>query len=432
MKQYRHTPAYLHAHHLHINVNHTQIKMKTFFKNAVLYCMLLAGTPCVCAQPDTAPDGPGIVFRFVKGKDMFYVPWKGNGARLDSLCLMVEPERLETGSIHVDGYGPSKGLVKIRCNRVKSELILRRGVREEHFTTTNRIGAFNGMHDVVVVTLPAIETGPEVQPTGKPETERQVQAVQPTVTAEPQHGETTADGPGSSPAPDMKDGQAGKDGSPSQPRWTIGLNAGIPFFWGDMVSLSADKKYMGFAAGIQGGYRFSRLLAVSLSVDYAQGKLGARDYARDYLLAPDGMTWYVPQAQDMRSYKDLYAKVSLVNVGLGLDVNLNRIFGKKAAERRFTVWLSPAVYAQFFDADVYTKDGGNRYSDGTTQPDNVSLGLGGALALRYRIARNMDIQLKNSLFWMTDNLFDGIRTIYGETRHNAAWIPQIGFVWGIR
>ena len=32
---------------------------------------------------------------------------------------------------------------------------------------------------------------------------------------------------------------------------------------------------------------------------------------------------------------------------------------------------------------------------------------------------------------MTDNNFDGIRTIFGETRHNAAWIPQIGIIWNI-
>ncbi|WP_416980378.1 OmpA family protein [Alistipes ihumii] len=215
-------------------------------------------------------------------------------------------------------------------------------------------------------------------------------------------------------------------------RWSVGLNAGIPFFWGDMLSMSADKTYIGFAIGVQGGYRISDLLAVSLSADYAQGKLGARGYAEDYLLAPDGMTWYVPQQQAMQRYGDLYSKVSLVNVGLSLDVNINRIFSKRAAEHRFTVWVSPTVYGQFFSADIYTKADDKRYSDGTTKPGGLSLGLGGALSLRYRVTRNIDLQLKNSLFWMTDNRFDGIQTIFGKTRHNAAWIPQIGVVWNIK
>ena len=31
------------------------------------------------------PDGsPQVIFRFVEGKDMFYVPWNGNGDSLDT------------------------------------------------------------------------------------------------------------------------------------------------------------------------------------------------------------------------------------------------------------------------------------------------------------------------------------------------------------
>lgn len=60
------------------------------------------------------------------------------------------------------------------------------------------------------------------------------------------------------------------------------------------------------------------------------------------------MTWYVPQEQTMQRYGDLYSKVSLVNVGLSLDVNINRIFGKQVVGHRFTVWVSPTVYGQFF------------------------------------------------------------------------------------
>ena len=199
-----------------------------------------------------------------------------------------------------------------------------------------------------------------------------------------------------------------------------------------MLSMSASKTYIGFAVGVQGGYRISELLTISLSADYASGKLGAWDYAQDYLLAPDGMTWYVPQEQAMQRYGDLYSKVSLVNAGLSLDVNINRIFSKRAAEHRFTAWISPTVYGQFFSADIYTKEGDKRYSDGVTEPDKISLGLGGALSLRYRIIQDIDLQLKNSLIWITDNHFDGIRTPFGKTKQNALWIPQIGVVWHIK
>ena len=213
--------------------------------------------------------------------------------------------------------------------------------------------------------------------------------------------------------------------------WSAGLNAGIPFFWGDMLSLSAGKSYIGFALGAQGSYHFSDLISVSLSVDYARGKLGARDYAKDFMLSPDGMTWYVPRQEAMQTYSNLYADVSLTNIGLSLDININRIFGKMAARNRFTAWISPTVYGQFFTASIRKSDG-SRYSDGTTRPDILSLGIGGSLSLRYSLTRNIGIQLKNSVFWMTDNNFDGIRTPFGKTKHNASWIPQIGIIWKIR
>lgn len=407
--------------------------MKTFFKYAALCCMLLAWSPSIHAQQNGSRE-PQIVFRFVKGNDMFYIPWSDNGMKLDSLCLMLEPAKLETGSIRVDGYGNDKNTVKTRCNRVKSELILRRGLREEHFTTTNRIGTFEGMHNVVVVTLPVIVTDTQETQPHQPESAQQTQPK-----PQEQHAQPAPE-QAAKPATEVQSQHEASEtaewaetaSKPAFSRWAVGLNVGIPFFWGDMLSMSADKGYIGFAVGVQGGYRFSELLAVSLSVDYTRGKLGARDYARDYLLAPDGMTWYVPQQQAMQRYGDLYSKVSLVNVGLSLDVNMNRIFSRRAAEHRFTVWVSPTVYGQFFKADIYTESGDSRYSDGTTEPDKFSLGLGGALSLRYRVARDIDLQLKNSLFWMTDNHFDGIRTPFGKTKHNAAWIPQIGVVWNIR
>lgn len=121
----------------------------------------------------------------------------------------------------------------------------------------------------------------------------------------------------------------------------------------------------------------------------------------------------------------------IVRYGLSLDVNINRIFRKNTSGHRFTVWISPAVFGQFFDAGIYTAATGSRYSDGTTRPDVFSFGAGGSVSLRYRIIRELDIQLKNTVMWMTDNNFDGIRTIFGETRHNAAWIPQIGIIWNI-
>lgn len=411
------------------------------------------------------PDGGGesryVIFNFLKGDDMFYSALGGNSDMLDSLSLETALSSLEEGSIRVDGYGDDLEIVKIRCSRVKSELIVRYGLKEESFVTSLMTGTFNGVHDAVVITLPAPatcsrETQPEdttIAGAGQTASPEQIQPEESapadtvrtaeetlseeTVCTVPEEKEEPAnnlppetthlsDNPVTEPERPKENREDGFRG-----RWQAGLNAGIPFFWGDMLSMSADKTYIGFAAGLQCSYRFSELLSVTLSADYATGRLGARDYAENYMLSPDGMTWYIPGTQPLMPYKDLYSNIHSVNIGLGLDINVNRIFWKDISGHRFTAWISPAVYGQFFHADIHSKSDGSRYSDGTTQPAEFSLGLGGSVSLRYRLSRSIDIQLKNTALWMTDNNFDGIRTIFGNTRHNAAWIPQVGIIWNI-
>ena len=135
----------------------------------VLLCTLLAmvAAPMFAQATDKAPQ---VVFRFVEGKDMFYVPWNGNGTALDSLCRMINPAALDRGSVKVDGYSDTKKLSMIRCNRVKSELITRKGLQEEHFTTTNNVGEWNGLKNVIFVTLPILY---KVETEKRQETQRQ-------------------------------------------------------------------------------------------------------------------------------------------------------------------------------------------------------------------------------------------------------------------
>ena len=123
-------------------------------------CFVIGLLPSFGQTPDGSPQ---VIFRFVEGKDMFYVPWNGNGAALDSLCQMVNADELLAGSVRVDGYSATKQLSMVRCNRVKSELILRRGLTEDHFTTTNNVGKFQGMANVVIVTLPVMKAAEVAQ-----------------------------------------------------------------------------------------------------------------------------------------------------------------------------------------------------------------------------------------------------------------------------
>ena len=131
----------------------------------MLFGMLCAGS----AWAQTAPPDQTVTFRFVAGRDMFYIPWGGNGAELDRLHSLVDEYRTEITSgrmpVHVDGYCASLPAAQenlrtaaVRSNRVKSELITHKGLREENFITQNHASAYTGAdgvrrRDMVVVTL---------------------------------------------------------------------------------------------------------------------------------------------------------------------------------------------------------------------------------------------------------------------------------------
>ncbi len=102
-------------------------------------------------------------FRFVPQKDMFYVPWRNNGQELASLLEFVENHKTDITDgrlpVCVDGYcnsGESRqaslAIAKIRSNRVKSELIVRKGLREDNFVTHNHFA--DGDYVTVRIVLP--------------------------------------------------------------------------------------------------------------------------------------------------------------------------------------------------------------------------------------------------------------------------------------
>ena len=114
--------------------------MKRFLKFAVLFFVCFAWSSNALAFTD-GKDPIQVVFRFVNGDDMFYVPWNGNDTSLKSLCDVLRENSNGAGSIYVDGYSDTKKLSMIRCNRVKSELIIRTGVTESTFATTNNVAS---------------------------------------------------------------------------------------------------------------------------------------------------------------------------------------------------------------------------------------------------------------------------------------------------
>ncbi len=168
--------------------------MKKFLLFTILFACwggmeLQAGEPSGPSVRETGaePEREHTVrFLFVPGQDVFSIPWKGNGSELDTLYTLLDRYESEIFSgampVYVDGYSASMrdpkrniDLAFVRANRVKSELILRRGLTEDHFRTRNFITAWTGpdgqVHkDVVVVTL-RIPPRAQHEPMAEPEPE---------------------------------------------------------------------------------------------------------------------------------------------------------------------------------------------------------------------------------------------------------------------
>ena len=99
---------------------------------------------------ETASADSIYVFRFVPQKDMFYIPYQGNGAEMNRLrgVLTRYIDRLRAGQMYVSvsSYAASKNgetsarrMGYLRNSRIKSELITRTELTERMFVTDRLI-----------------------------------------------------------------------------------------------------------------------------------------------------------------------------------------------------------------------------------------------------------------------------------------------------
>ena len=138
------------------------MKILTPIRTAILILLLFPLKLSAEEQADTVH-----TFRFVPGRDMFYIPYSGNEKELARLEAYVERYRQDilAGQIplRVDGYstaGESEAdrlaMAKVRSNRVKSELIIRQGLTEACFVTRNHSGS--GDYVTVRISVPKAAT----------------------------------------------------------------------------------------------------------------------------------------------------------------------------------------------------------------------------------------------------------------------------------
>ena len=213
-------------------------------------------------------------------------------------------------------------------------------------------------------------------------------------------------------------------------RWSLGVNGGISAFRGDMISFSADKTYIGVQGGLQLGYQFTPTFGLSLTADMGQGKGSAKKWEKAFKIYPNGESYYGTEPEaGFANYNDIYAKIKYFTLGLHGDFNVNNFFGKKEL-RRWTVLLSPAVYLQKFSPKLYKKEDDKRFDTSSTLDNDVNLGLGGDIALRYRASKYIDLQLTSGVAWIANNNFDGVATCC-TSKYNWLANLSVGVVWKI-
>lgn len=133
-----------------------------------LFILPLLPVSAQSSMDETASADSIYVFRFVPQKDMFYIPYQGNGAEMNRLrgVLTRYIDRLRAGQMYVSvsSYAASKNgetsarrMGYLRNSRIKSELITRTELTERMFVTDRLIPTpYNdSLRDVVVVVFPA-------------------------------------------------------------------------------------------------------------------------------------------------------------------------------------------------------------------------------------------------------------------------------------
>lgn len=211
--------------------------------------------------------------------------------------------------------------------------------------------------------------------------------------------------------------------------WSIGLNGGIPFFAGNFRSMSLGNNYWGGMAGIQAGYQINPLFGVRMSVDYGVNKAGSKNYEDNFILLPDAETYYnVNLPEGAKYYRELYSSIKMWNVGLNFETNLFNLFRRSDGDRRWGVIVSPGIYLQRFSPTVKSKSDGKQFASEIS--NKLNIGLGGDLAVRYRVNRNIDLQLKGGMMWVNNNTLDGVKTIC-DCKHSSMVTVQAGVIWKI-
>ena len=220
--------------------------------------------------------------------------------------------------------------------------------------------------------------------------------------------------------------EAKKDGKTISQGWYIGIEGGMPFGFSTFSSFGHDKTYLGWAAGLYGGYRFNSIFSAELSAKYGEVNMSAQDCCveRNYWLGSDGVLYKAGVlGMDSWEYANLKSHVRMGRYGARVNVNLLGLF-HKTANSRWNLAVSPHIYAVTTKADIQTIADDAKVMKGST---NCHFGYGADLQVGYQLTSCLKLGIYSGLTRLTGERMDGMP----EHLHKNNFVWESGIRLGI-
>ena len=220
--------------------------------------------------------------------------------------------------------------------------------------------------------------------------------------------------------------EEGKDVLTPSQGWYVGIEGGMPFGFSTFSSFGHGKTYLGWAAGLYGGYRFNSIFSAELSAKYGEMNLSAQDCCveRNYWLGSDGVLYKAGiLGMDSWEYANLKSHVRMGQYGARLNVNLLGLF-HQTANSRWNLAVSPHIYAVTTKADIQTISDDAKMMKGST---NWHLGYGADLQVGYQLTSCLKLGIYSGLTRLTGERMDGMP----EHLHKNNFVWESGIRLGI-
>ena len=217
-----------------------------------------------------------------------------------------------------------------------------------------------------------------------------------------------------------------EDGKTGSQGWYVGVEGGMPFGFSTFSSFGHNKTYLGWAAGLYGGYRFNSIFSAELSARYGEVNLSAQDCCveRNYWLGSDGMLYKASVlGMDSWEYANLKSHVRMGWYGARVNVHLLGLF-HKAANSRWDLAVSPHIYAVTTKADIQTIADDAKVMNGST---NCHFGYGADLQVGYQLTSCLKLGIYSGLTRLTGERMDGMP----EHLHKNNFVWESGIRLGI-